>query len=344
MLEKYLFESIPERIVRRIYRKSSDELRTLLELKKSQEIEFISYWEECKNNMVFASDNIKSLDKAIICGGPCIDHCNGDIGKLRINILVDIIWPIVAALRLNLPCCLILYIPDELDTMNQDYERIKQWSEIGDRLEKIAYSLAISLGVKKIQICRTDDKRVLNNFSKWTDILNKNYEDLNDIYTLGLSNKEFNERTSNIEPWLKLRYERNMMLYFPQFISECVEEKYNSIITVENIHQGMAISKAKKILKKIDATKSLYHIAYVTPPSLTCKTRMSRSKNAMIFIENSKDEMISLFNSALKAPKIYWNNCLPREINTVLNFKNSIEFFDAISKDICKSLVKQELA
>lgn len=324
---------IGDEIIKKMYKKSAVKIREELGLRFPKKIRM---WKEYEEGKIFGSDDIEKTQHPIIVGGPCLDHCNGYIEQLRINTIVDIVWPMCMAKRLQSECCIYLVVPNEEAEGMKKIQELKRWETIADCLEKTILNIGNLLKLKDLYIYRTDREAVDRVSKKWCSTLENfcNTSDaLKGMYNLGSGTEEGN----SIDPFLLENYEKNLVCYFPALLNELLNANYDGVIAVEHVHQGKAIKKAVELYKEIsDTNTTIFHLAYLNSPSLTCKSRMARSASGYICISENGREMEEKLEKGVMISRTYWENCMPIEIRAAFNLDNDIDIIKTLSTLILK--------
>jgi hypothetical protein len=273
----------------------------------------MSPWPETESGFVCGANDTATLDQALIVGGPCISHCEADFRMLRWCVLVDVLFPLFAARRLNRPCLIYLFVPIERSLVGIDDPDYETWRSLGDRLERWIERIAVRFGTSDLIIFRTDRRAACDLLEAGAELIRGavNQEVIWSMYAVGSGGM----RMSRPEAWRVRNNERNAACYQPAVLSTWLKRGVKQVVACENLHQAAAIKVARDTAYLFEGSARIGQVAYVTPPSLSGKSQMSRSPSSTARLGDSADACREHLAAAHPLAREYWQHrCWPSEL------------------------------
>lgn len=220
--------------------------------------------------------DILNSDDLVVVGGPCICYCESNYDKISFQDYIDIIYPMTVAKRINKPCIIYLQIHEAfLQELAITGKRslYSDWNKLRSLLEKRIRLLGNKIGLddKQLFIISTDIEKIKKQLDLLCDDLNNNnvinQDILDGMYSINCeSNHPHNSPLKDI---FYNVYERNIAVYFIDFIKNSVDLDFSKMLIVENSTQLKAIRLAEIISKQYNEANDYFYIAcYMSTPGI----------------------------------------------------------------------------
>lgn len=268
---------------------------------------------------VAAGANDVDFEGCLIAGGPCIDHCEGDVNGVVIQLLVDILHPLVAAKRLRRPCVVYLATLEEAFTrVDTSPEAEIRWRLVAAAIREFIQRLADLLDVPQVCILETGEPRVRAVTAKYVEEyrIHLGGEQLQGLYALGSNRRRSEASTSRLES-----YRYTVVAYLPRVLHELAPFGFTDVVVTENLQEIRAVHLARSLNERTSShgregrDAQLVHVVTVPSPSISGTSRMYRApRRSKIYLLDDDAALRAKLGQASAESAHYWQWIWPREL------------------------------
>lgn len=278
-----------------------------------------------KNGIILATTSPFSFlenKDLILIGGPCISD---SLSSPTIESVAEIANLIKTAKTMQRKAVIFVGVEEE------QIRTGKTWRKTGDAFESIAKKLGNALNYKKIQVERSDSKKMKAVIKEQIPFLEKKISnsELNGLYNVGKS-RPSEESLAHLGN-TKFNYaihRRFIITYLPQTVQKLLElGKAPPLLACENLQQLKAVKNAQAISTLLgDYNNGPHQLIHLPFPDITGDNRMYRAlPQHKIYLSDGKNRILKLLKGAPKNVLEYYLQVWPPEL-TNKELKNRKDF------------------
>lgn len=277
------------------------------------------------NIWILDRDNrLSSID--VITGGPCICYTKGDLSKITLQDIIDILMPMVLAKIHHSKLVLVFSSYESLledDFSNFEYQQkyLNMFEKMNDLI--IFYAEKMNFSKEDIFFINTTDFGISENL----DAVGNLFLEKNQLSTL-MNLYTFNSSDDVQQGKERLRiYLRNISMYTTPFIEYVIGKPITSLAVVENSRQILAIQKGFELSRAYGYQGINAHFAYIATPGLTGLEMANSGKSKQILLGDTEEEIREKFSKKMPLNVgEYFLNLFPKAIRDHFDLSgNSID-------------------
>jgi SAM-dependent methyltransferase len=214
------------------------------------------------------------IGEPVVVGGSCLGYSDGRPDKLRLDVAVDSLMPILVAAHLGCDCLLFMHVEEEEGAIAAAGAR--GYGHVADAVQALIESAAATMHpTGTVAVLRTDtgdreavDRAEANLGHSLSD------SSLARLYAIGSSGRAASPSPSRLR-----LHRRTVLSYLPDVVGAVLNRRVDQVVAVENLHQVKAVRTAGRLaMCDSRAWGRVDHLVLVPPPSLTASSRMCRAR------------------------------------------------------------------
>lgn len=321
-------------LLKKIYNLDIKEFRAMYDLKDGSESQQLDKLFKRQNSIFLGvsknvNDRLTKLDNLTVVGGPCICYCGANIDKVSLQEIIDIIYPMFVAKKLNKPCIIYLQVHEAF--MQQiaifgEKTLYSEWENVRLSLERMIKRLGNRIGFpdEKLYIISTDIENIKKELDLQCDKLKARkaigVDKLDGLYSI--NGKSEHPKNSSLKDVFYEVYERNLAVYLPEFVSRAVGWNVENILVVENSTQLKAIRMAETISEQyMGARHGIYIASFLSTPGISGQEMSQSFSKDKLFINEGDLNVKSLYKRIDENITWYYKYCIPKEFSGYENMK-----------------------